>query len=919
METGITVKGARQHNLKNIDVVIPHKSLTVVTGVSGSGKSSLAFDTIYAEGQRRYVESLSTYARQFLERVSRPDIDDIKGILPAVAVEQANPTKTSRSTVGTATEVYDLFRLLYARVGTIHCEDCNVPVKRTGTQMGTDYVFSLGEGKRVMIGFPLTVSLPGEIKKRLMFQGFARILQRGDVREVASLKAGDIEKDETVDVIVDRVSIGPASRTRVAEALDLSFSMSTSDEVHIVKEDGGMYKVFRGLRCPECGKRYENLSPLLFSFNSPYGACTECRGFGNKLTLDLNLIIPNKDRTLAGDAIAPWSKRQFNYWKRWLLRVCDKEGIPPNVAYSRLPEEQQEIILRGKGRFPGILGFLERLKKKGYKAYAKFFVRRYLSLEDCPICKGTRLKPEALNVRLGGLTIAELSSLDIGKARDFFESLELTESQKTVAADILKEIDSRFIYLMDVGLDYLTLDRQSKTLSGGEAQHINLSTVLGAGLTGTLYVLDEPTIGLHARDTDRLLKVLRKLRSRGNTVLVVEHDPRVILGGDHVIDLGPGAGAHGGEILFHGKPSDLKRNKKSVTARYLSGKAKIECEQLPDVNLRDNITIKGATEHNLKGMDVRIPLYGFICVTGVSGSGKSSLVEDILYNAVRARTAAVEHIGAHGKIEGIEKIRDVVLVDQSPIGKTPRSNPITYVKGFDAIRSAFAQTRPAKRRGYTRSHFSFNVQGGRCESCKGEGSNKIEMHFLADIYVPCEECFGRRYKKEILEVYYNGKNISEVLEMTVDEAIYFFRHESSALRALHLLRDVGLGYITLGQPANTLSGGESQRLKIAREIGRADGSRVLYLMDEPTTGLHLDDIANLVRIIRKLVRNGNTVVVVEHNLEVIKCADYIIDLGPEGGDKGGHIVAEGTPEQVARSKRSHTGRLLRGVTHGVRS
>ena len=918
METGITVKGARQHNLKNIDVVIPHKSLTVVTGVSGSGKSSLAFDTIYAEGQRRYVESLSTYARQFLERVSRPDIDDIKGILPAVAVEQANPTKTSRSTVGTATEVYDLLRLLYARVGTIYCGDCNVPVERTGTQMGTDHIFSLGEGKRVMIGFPLTVSLPGELKKRLMFQGFARILKEGEIREVASLDPGDIEKDETVDVIVDRVSISPSNRTRVAEALDLSFSMSTSDEVHIVKEDGEMYKVYRGLRCPECGKRYENLSPLLFSFNSPYGACPECRGFGNKLTLDLNLIIPNRDRTLAGDAIEPWSKRQFNYWKRWMLRVCDKEGIPSNVAFSRLDDEQKEIILNGKGRFPGVLGFLERLRKKGYKAYAKFFVRRYLSLEDCPSCKGTRLKPEALNVKLGGLTIAELSALDIGKARAFFEGLELSESQKTVAADILNELESRFSYLMDVGLDYLTLDRQSKTLSGGEAQRINLSTALGAGLTGTLYVLDEPTIGLHARDTNRLLKVLKKLRSRGNTVLVVEHDPRVILGSDHVIDLGPGAGAHGGEILFDGKPSALKRNRKSVTAKYLSGSARIECEQVALPNLKDNITIRGAAEHNLKGIDARIPLYNFVCVTGVSGSGKSSLVEDILYNAVRSRTAAVEHVGVHEKIEGIEKIRDVVLVDQSPIGKTPRSNPITYVKGFDAIRSAFAQTRPATRRGYTRSHFSFNVQGGRCETCKGEGSNKIEMHFLADIFVPCEECYGRRYKKEILEIYYNGKNISEVLNMTVDEAIHFFRHESKALPALHLLRDVGLGYITLGQPANTLSGGESQRLKIAREIGRADGSRVLYLMDEPTTGLHLDDIANLVRIIRKLVRNGNTVVVIEHNLEVIKCADYIIDLGPEGGDKGGRIVAEGTPERIARSKRSHTGRLLRPLMSGAR-
>jgi len=910
---GIVVRGARQHNLKDVDVTIPHRSLAVVTGVSGSGKSSLAFDTIYAEGQRRYVESLSTYARQFMERVARPDVDEIKGLPPAVAVQQVNPTKTSRSTVGTATEIYDLMRLLYARVGTIVCETCNLPVERVGIKQGTDQAFSLGEGAAAMIAFPLAVSVPSEVRPKLASLGFVRVVHGGAVRQVASLEPEAFQPGESIDVVVDRVTVGEAARSRIAEAVEMAFSMTESGEIHILDRDLAVHKVFRGLRCPRCGRTYESPSPLLFSFNSPYGACPECRGFGNKLEFDLNLVVPNQDRTLEGDAIHPWSRPQFQYFKQWLLRTCKNFGVPTNMAYKRLSDSDRELVLHGKGRFPGVIGFLDRLRAKGYKAYARFFARRYMSLRDCPLCKGSRLRSEALNVKLGGLDITAASSLNIGRLREFFKDLSLSETERAVAADILKEVDSRITYLLDVGLDYLTLDRQAKTLSGGEAQRINLSSALGAGLTGTLYVLDEPTIGLHARDTARLLAVLRKLSSHGNTVLVVEHDPMVILGSDHVIDLGPGAGSLGGTVLFEGRPEALKTCRRSITGKYLRGEHRIECGSGSGRAGKHKVVVRNAREHNLKGIDVALPLYSLVCITGVSGSGKSTLVEDILYNAARSRSAPVEHVGAHDGIEGLERVRDVVLVDQSPIGRTPRSNPITYIKGFDAVRGVFAGTRDARLRGYTRSNFSFNMAAGRCPACKGEGAIKIEMHFLADIYIPCEECGGRRFKKSVLEVLYRGKSISDILEMTVEDAVKFFAEDPSVLPALYLLQEVGLGYLTLGQPGTTLSGGEAQRLKIAREISRTDGGSVLYIMDEPTTGLHLHDVANLVRILRKLVDGGNTVVVIEHNLEVIKCADHLVDLGPEGGDGGGFVVCQGSPREVARHKESHTGRLLAGL------
>jgi excinuclease ABC subunit A len=917
----IVVRHARQHNLANVNVKIPHGKLSVITGVSGSGKSSLAFDTIYAEGQRRYVESLSTYARQFLQRVARPDVDEIHGLPPAVAVQQANPTKTSRSTVGTATEVYDLLRLLYARVGTLLCEDCGLPVKRGGVQQGVEAAVALSPDGWVMIGFPLEVLAPDGVRPRLIALGFARVLHQGKLKEIDSIDTTRLRKGDSLTVVVDRVKASVSDRSRIAEAIELSLAMSPSGEAHLLDSHGRVHKIFRGLRCPKCGRSYETLSPLLFSFNSPYGACPRCRGFGNLLEFDLNLIIPNKDRTLEGDAIEPWSRPQFRYFRQWMLRTCESKGVPTSVAYSRMTDEQRQLVLHGSGRFPGVIGFLERLKAKGYKAYAKFFARRYMSLSDCPACGGSRLKPEALRVVLGGLNIAELTSLDIGRVKVFFDNLEIGGAEAAVAHDILREIGSRLTYLTDVGLDYLTLDRQSKTLSGGEAQRINLSSALGAGLTGTLYVLDEPTIGLHARDTDRLLAVLRKLGAHGNTVLVVEHDPRVILGSEHVIDLGPGAGVSGGRVLYQGPPEGLCKSRRSVTGKYLRRELEIQCGTPARGQSKESIEVLNAAEHNLKSINVAMPLYSLICVTGVSGSGKSTLVEDIVYNAIKARTSAVERVGRHEGIRGIELIRDAVLVDQSPIGKTPRSNPITYVKGFDAVRSVFAATREARARGYGRSVFSFNLPGGRCEACKGEGAVKVEMHFLADIFVPCDECLGRRYKKSVLEVTYRGKSIADVLDLTAVEAIGLFKDEPRVLPALYLLKEVGLGYIQLGQPANTLSGGEAQRLKIARELGRADGTRILYILDEPTTGLHLDDTANLMSVLRKLVEAGNTVLVIEHNLEVIKCADHIIDLGPEGGDAGGYVVCEGRPQEIAACETSHTGRLLRETLkqrHGQR-
>lgn len=906
----IRIKGARQNNLKNLDVQIPHGKITAITGVSGSGKSSLAFDTLYAEGQRRYVESLSTYTRQFLEKVSRPDVDGIDGILPAIAVQQSNPTKTSRSTVGTATEIYDLLRLLFSRVGVLHCSECGLPISRGDVYSATEFAVRLAKVGTVVIGFDRAVMNPSSFISELTALGFARIVKNGEVKELARCQTGEFAEGEIAHVVVDRIG-SSSSPSRIAESIDLAFSMSGKGEAWLMGSSGGMNRVYKGLRCPRCGIEYEEPSPLVFSFNSPYGACPSCKGFGNNLEFDIDLMIPNKERTIDGDAIEPWSKPQFHYYKSWLLRVCRSRGIPTNVAFKRLSEQDKRIILYGDGDFIGLMGFFERLRSKGYKAYARFFAKRYMTLRDCTACKGTRLRPEALRVRINGLNIAEVTRMDIISVKRFFEDLKLSDRQMEIAADVLREIRSRLDYLIEVGLDYLTLDRQAKTLSGGEAQRINLASALGAGLTGTLYVLDEPTIGLHPRDTTKLLGVLKKLSYHGNTVVVVEHDRQVILGSDYIIDLGPGAGERGGSLVFKGTPDDLLRSKKSLTAKYLRGDIRVEYNPPAITRSKEYIIIKNANLHNLKCIDVKIPLYRLVCITGVSGSGKSTLAVDILYNNL-SKSGKGCFIGCD-RIDGLEKIRDAVIVDQSPIGTTPRANPITFVKGFDNIRGVFASTPEAKARGYTRSTFSFNLPEGRCSRCKGEGSVKIEMHFLADIYIPCEECQGKRYKKSILEVTYRGKSISDILEMTVDEAIGFFSDQPHVLPPLFILSEVGLGYLRLGQPATTLSGGEAQRLKIARQIAWGGSKDVLYIMDEPTRGLHPDDIATLVKVLRRLVSSGNTVVVIEHNLDVIKCADHIIDLGPEGGQKGGEIVAEGSPLDIIRNKNSHTGRALSGL------
>lgn len=905
----IRIRGARQNNLKNISLEIPHGRITAITGVSGSGKSSLAFDTLYAEGQRRYVESLSTYTRQFLERVARPDVDEIHGILPAIAVPQSNPTKTSRSTVGTATEIYDLLRLLFSRVGVVHCASCDLPVTRGDVYSATQKVQSLAGLGTVLIGFDFVVRDKHSVISDLRSLGFARILVEGRLVELGDCSPSDLGQGDVVNVVVDRVS-SSSNASRIMESIELAFSMSGKAEAWLVSSDGRVHRLYKGLKCPKCGTEYEEPSPLLFSFNSPYGACPACKGFGNNLEFEVDLIIPNKERTIEGDAIEPWSKPQFRYFKNWLLRVCKSKAIPTNVAFKRLSDQDKKTVLYGDGEFPGVMGFFENLRSKGYKPYARFFAKRYMAVKNCDVCNGTRLRPEALRVKLSGLNIAQLAAMDIVSARQFIENLRLDQRQMEIAADVLREIKSRLDYLIDVGLDYLTLDRQAKTLSGGEAQRINLASALGAGLTGTLYVLDEPTIGLHARDTERLLNVLRKLTQHGNTVVVVEHDRQIIQGSDYVVDLGPGAGDRGGEVVFKGTPDKLLRSKKSLTARYLRGELRVEYTPPSTSRPKEYITIRNASLHNLKGIDVKIPLYRLVCITGVSGSGKSTLVDDILYNAVKARGRLGSRLIGCDRVEGLEKIRDAVIVDQSPIGTTPRANPITFVKGFDAIRAIFASTPEARARGYTRSTFSFNLPEGRCGSCQGEGSVKIEMHFLADIYVPCEECQGKRYKKSILEVTYKGKSISDVLEMTVDQAIRFFSDQPAVLPPLYVLAEVGLGYIKLGQPANTLSGGEAQRLKIAREIAWGDSKGILYIMDEPTRGLHLHDIATLVKVLRRLVASGNTVVLIEHNLDVIRCADHIIDLGPEGGQKGGEIVAEGSPQDLIKSPRSHTGRLL---------
>lgn len=905
MEGEIRIEGARENNLKNINVSIPWHKFTVVTGLSGSGKSSLALDTLYAEGLRRYIECLSTYARQFLERVDRPDMDDISGLPPAVAIESRNTVRNSRSTVGTTTEVYDYMRLLFAKIGRIFCPECGREVRHRSPGDIAGELLSGHGGERALITFP-----PGNLNltpAELLSNGFTRIIKDGeaiDVEGLPKIPAG-------AEIVLDRIVLDKKSRSRLVGSLELAFEESRRVNVRIA---GGETLGFSAdLECPECHMRFSDPTPLLFSFNSPQGACPECKGFGNILGLDPDLVIPNPEKSLSQGAIEPLTKPSLKPQMRKLLHFAEERGIYTDKPYASLPDKEKEIIFEGGAGFPGVRGYFRRLEEKNYKMHVRVFLSKYRSAFTCEACQGSRLVKEALWVRVGGMNIYELSLLPIDRLVEFFEGLDLSDFEKSIAHEILKQIKSRLDFIVKVGLEYLTLSRLSRTLSGGEAQRVNLACQLGATLTETLYIMDEPSIGLHPRDVDRLVSLIRDLRDRDNTVVVVEHDFEMIKAADNIIELGPLAGEKGGHIVYQGEVKNLLNGSAdSLTKRYLTGKTQIVTPPKRRKGSGKSLTVAGAQENNLKNLTVSFPLRTFICVTGVSGSGKSSLVNDVIYAALaRKFRGEVERVGKYGEISGAGNLSDVVMLDQNPIGKSSRSNPVTYIKAYDEIRKAMAGTWQAKSKGLTPSHFSFNVPGGRCETCEGEGVQQIEMHFLADVFVTCEECGGKRFNKDVLTVRYREKNIDEILSLTVNEAINFFYEVPAIGRKLKILQDVGLGYIRLGQAAPTLSGGEAQRIKIARELGRKGGKDILYILDEPTVGLHAEDVKKLLEVINKLVLAGNTVLVVEHNLDVIKSADHVLDLGPEGGEEGGYIIAQGTPEDVAVSDRSHTGKYLK--------
>ncbi|MFQ6091952.1 MAG: excinuclease ABC subunit UvrA [bacterium] len=917
MSDSIHIKGARQHNLKNLEIEIPRNSLTVITGVSGSGKSSLVFDTLYAEGQRRYVESLSTYAKQFLERMDKPEVDSIEGINPAIAIEQKNPVKTSRSTVGTATEIYDYLRLLWARIGRTICSRCGKQVRADTVQGVVDKALQLKAGTRCLVLFPLKldpVLSMEDLAEHLISQGFIRVMVGGEVLPLDPVPSIDPSTLGQFFVVVDRLIIGPGIEKRLADSIQTAFTQGDG-QAYISAFGGRLRGYSERFTCLDCQIEYKKPTPQLFSFNNPYGACPECRGFGNKLHFDLDLIIPDKSKTLAEGAIEPWFKSKWwYYFEDELQALSRKHGVPLDVPFEKLRKRDRDMVLYGTDDFEGVFDFFDYLERKRYKKFARFLARRYMGLKDCPGCRGTKLRPEALNVKIAAKTIAEINRMTVSQARRWFAGLRLSEYEETIASQLLREIRNRLDYLVDIGLDYVTLDRLTRTLSGGEAQRINLANSLGAHLVGTLYILDEPTIGLHPRDTDRMVRILKMLRDMGNTIVVVEHDREVIASGDHIIDLGPGAGERGGRLVYAGPYENLLNGTDSLTGRYLRGEETIPVPKRRRPVSSRKLIVRRAREHNLKEIDVEIPLGVMVCVTGVSGSGKSTLVHDILFNGLsRSFGTATAHVGGHDGIAGLNGIEGVVLVDQSPIGRTPRSNPVTYIKAFDPIRQIFAQTQEARLRGYKPGRFSFNLPQGRCEACQGDGAVRVEMHFMADVFVTCDQCGGKRYNRETLEVRYRGKNISDVLDMTVNEAISFFSQWPKIGQKLWVLQSVGLGYIKLGQPATTLSGGEAQRVKIARELAKKQAKNTLYILDEPTTGLHFDDIKKLLAVLNKLTDRGNTVLLIEHNLDVIKTADWVIDLGPEGGQKGGHIVATGTPEKICKVKRSYTGKFLRKV------
>jgi excinuclease ABC subunit A len=963
----IVIRGARTHNLKDISCDIPHGKLTVVSGVSGSGKSSLAFDTIYAEGQRRYVESLSSYARQFLERIEKPDVDLIDGLAPAIAIKQKNTTRNPRSTVATATEIYDYLRLLYARCGTVHCIHCDGLVKRDSMDEIAEAILALGEGTRLQALFPVATSTPEIIPKtpakspgratkagakakpavsapdsphtetlkgrltELRTGGFNRLYQQGKIVEFSTPESL-LELDFTLPVFVllDRIVVKAENRARIVDAAEIAYREGGEVIFEEVPRDEvaerTRHRFSAAYECESCHRPGKEPEPRLFSFNNPFGACPRCQGFGNTVDFDLNLVIPDKGLTLDEGAIDPWNRPKYLNWLATLRKSMPALGVPLNVPWRELPEAARDIVLRGKGGYEGVFAFFAQMERKKYKLHIRVMLSKYRGYAECPDCRGQRLRAEARSVRINGKNICQATALTIAHAKEFFTELKLTAMQEEIAGPILEEVRARLSFLDAVGLEYLTLDRLASTLSGGEAQRIQLATSLGSRLVGALYVLDEPSIGLHTRDTARLIHILEELRDLGNTILVVEHDADVLRAADHLLDLGPGAGEFGGKLLAEGVLAEIEANPNSLTGRYLSGQISIPVPTRRRVPGKEKLVLRGAVANNLHGLNVEIPLGLLVAITGVSGSGKSTLVHQVLYRAVAralGQSDGSDPSGVFKSLTGVERLNDVVLVDQTPIGRTPRSNPITYIKGFDLVRELFASQPEAKKLSLTPGHFSFNVPGGRCNSCEGDGTVTVEMQFLADVELPCEDCNGTRYQAKVLQVEYKGKNIHDVLQLTVKEALRFFAGQTKLLEKLAVLDEIGLGYLRLGQSATTLSGGEAQRVKLAAHLAQvraanatakpSQASRVLYILDEPTTGLHFDDVSKLLTAFRKLIDGGGSLIVIEHNLDVIKSADWVIDLGPEGGEGGGQIVAEGTPEQVAGNLLSHTGKWLKNV------